>query len=106
MSLARTISRGAFLNARFGVNGTKNASRSFGTVVATCRGATDIRILLKTRVASAYTSEGAGAEWRAHGCPSQSRPRLSAGVLVGRQDGRLRREDTHGIAREAGVHKL
>jgi hypothetical protein len=31
MSLARTISRGARLNARFGVNGTQKASRSLGT---------------------------------------------------------------------------
>src|SRR5580700_8713591 len=31
MSLARAISRGARLNARFGVNGTQNASRSLGT---------------------------------------------------------------------------
>ena len=31
MSLARAISRGARLNARFGVNGTQKASRSLGT---------------------------------------------------------------------------
>src|SRR5262245_57907965 len=41
MSLARAISRGAFLNARFGVNGTQNAARSFGTD-ATGRVASDI----------------------------------------------------------------
>src|SRR5436309_14400058 len=44
MSFARAISRGAFLKARFGVNGTKNASRSFGTVGASRRVASDIFI--------------------------------------------------------------
>jgi hypothetical protein len=36
----------------------------------------------------------------------QSRPRPSAGVLVGCQDDRLLQQDTHSTAREAGVHKL
>src|ERR1051326_1030369 len=35
MPLARAISRGAFLKARFGVNGIQNGSRSLGTAVAT-----------------------------------------------------------------------
>src|ERR1700722_7319615 len=34
MSLARVISRGAFLKARFGVNGIQNASRSLGRASA------------------------------------------------------------------------
>src|SRR6267154_950092 len=46
MSLARTISRGAFLRARLGVNGTQKASRSFGTD-ATGRVASDIGCLLE-----------------------------------------------------------
>jgi hypothetical protein len=36
----------------------------------------------------------------------QSRPRLSAGVLLGCQDDRLLQQGTHRIARAAGVHKL
>src|SRR4051812_48828250 len=117
MSLARTISRGAFLNARFGVNGTKNASRSFGTVGATCRGATDIRNLLETRsgwcVAAAYTSEDTGTEWRVpevEGRPVAAR-RTSAAVPVGRQDGRQPQgrslqQDAHSTAREIGSLEL
>src|ERR1700752_2398580 len=42
MSFARAISRGFFLKARLGVNGTKNASRSFGPVGASGRAASDI----------------------------------------------------------------
>src|SRR5271156_5938591 len=34
MSLAREMSRGFFLNARLGVKGSQNASRSFGTSTA------------------------------------------------------------------------
>src|SRR3954453_21519577 len=49
MSLARAISRGFFLNARLGVNGTKNASRSFGTVGASGRVASDISSLQRRR---------------------------------------------------------
>src|SRR5262245_43523442 len=48
MSLARDISRGAFLNARFGVNGTQHDSRSFGTD-ETGRVARDIAFLWKAR---------------------------------------------------------
>src|SRR5215211_2041123 len=50
MSLARTISRGAFLNARFGVNPIQKDSRSFGTVAAASRMlASDMAGLLKAR---------------------------------------------------------
>src|SRR4051794_16775719 len=52
MSLAREISRGFFLNARFGVNGTQNASRSFGTVGASGRVASDMESLLRTDLAT------------------------------------------------------
>src|SRR5438034_4123871 len=48
MPLARTIRRGAFLKARFGVNGTQKASRSFGTVGASGRVASDMAFLLRT----------------------------------------------------------
>src|ERR1044072_5214406 len=47
MSFARTISRGAFLKARFGVNGTQKASRSFGRD-ARGRAASDIVVLLES----------------------------------------------------------
>src|SRR5215216_5314551 len=48
MSLARAISRGAFLKARLGVNGTQKAARSLGTVAATSRvSASDIESLLE-----------------------------------------------------------
>src|SRR5215213_3722421 len=46
MFFAREISRGAFLNARFGVNGTQNASRSLGTIGASGRVASDMNSLL------------------------------------------------------------
>src|SRR5215467_11289545 len=35
MSFARAMSRGAFLKARLGVNGSQNVSRSFGAVAVT-----------------------------------------------------------------------
>src|SRR6516162_6246849 len=35
MSFARAMSRGAFLKARLGVNGSQNGSRSFGAVAVT-----------------------------------------------------------------------
>ncbi len=38
MSLARAISRGAFLKARFAVNGIQKDSRSFGTVARRAAG--------------------------------------------------------------------
>jgi hypothetical protein len=41
MSLARVMKRGARLKARFGVNGSQNALRSFGTLVT--RGFADFR---------------------------------------------------------------
>src|ERR1044072_9276172 len=47
MSFARTIRRGAFWNARFGVNGTQKACRSLGTD-ATGRVASDIVVLLES----------------------------------------------------------
>src|ERR1041384_3558743 len=65
MSLARAISRGFFLNARFGGNGTKNAWRSFGTVGASGRVASDIffspagAVLRRCR---RHTSHSGGAE--------------------------------------------
>src|SRR4051812_31810508 len=67
MSFARAISRGAFLNARFGVKGTQNASRSFGTV-ATGRVASDIVLLscgaLSERKCSCrYSKPPRQAEW-------------------------------------------
>src|SRR5690242_9623269 len=71
MSFARAISRGLCLKARFGVNGTKNASRSFGTVGASGRVASDmVKTLLRIRRGAGgftrpYSSHGTQAEWRA-----------------------------------------
>src|SRR5256885_15608468 len=67
MSLARAISRGAFLKARLGVNGTKNASRSFGTVGASGRVASDISSLLRAEFSESgcrYISQSGRAECR------------------------------------------
>src|SRR6185295_14698872 len=64
MSLARAINRGAFLNARLGVNGTQKASRSFGTD-ATGRAASGIESLLSqggAGLGAAYSNPRARAE--------------------------------------------
>src|SRR3954463_8707308 len=67
MSFARMIRRGAFLNARFGVNGTQKAARSFGTD-ATGRVASDIGFLLSLWSAAgrsiAYSKSSPRAERR------------------------------------------
>src|SRR5205807_8001008 len=42
MFLARTIRRGDFLNARFGVNGSQNEERSLGTLTASRVRASDM----------------------------------------------------------------
>src|SRR5262249_46215901 len=57
MSLARAISRGAALNARLGVNGSEEASRSLGTAVARCAGADGMAL-------SPLLLSGCRARWR------------------------------------------
>src|SRR3954451_1883240 len=79
MSLARAISRGFFLKARFGVNGTKNASRSFVTVGASGRVASDISSLQRTafRALTAAISANRG--------PAKCRPANQHGIAVARR---------------------
>src|SRR5215210_2145858 len=71
MSFAREIRRGFFLNARFGVNGTQNASRSFGTVGASGRVASDMSFLLQAAENRRTGSDRPYIRMKAHSeCPA------------------------------------
>src|SRR6188472_1786179 len=95
MSFARAISRGAFLKARFGVNGTKNASRSFGTVGASGRVASDIFYL--------------SCERRVRGLPAPIpaiRGARNAGQRISTRLWETPRIHQSGIVQFAGVNKF
>src|ERR1043165_1281457 len=86
MSFARTISRGAFLKARFGVNGTQKASRSFGTD-ARGRAASDIVVLLESMksIPSPRRRRNArmrGGKRRAVGRNTQTNCRTLRGAII------------------------